>query len=77
MNFEKQNLQSTIFPPKVQTKFQAFFKVFQVAWEPWSNAPISVNRQGGNHGDSDSFLTSHPMGYDNGVQTQGQFWHLK
>ncbi len=44
-----------------------------------SNAPVSVNPQGtpmGNPGDSDSFLTSHPAGYDNGIQTQGQFWHL-
>ncbi len=43
-------------------------------------APVSVNPQWGgmdNPGDSDSFLTSHPVGYDNGVQTQEQFWHLK
>ncbi len=37
----------------------------------------SVWITGGNPGYSDSFLTSHPEGYDSGVQTQGQFWHLK
>ncbi len=39
-------------------------------------APVSVNPRGaptGNPGDSHSFLTSHPGGYDNGVLTQGQF----
>ncbi len=31
-------------------------------------SPVSVNRQSpGNHGDSDSFLTSHPDRFDNGV----------
>ncbi len=36
-------------------------------------APVSViPGVTGNPGDSDSFLTSHPGGYDNGVQTQGQ-----
>ncbi len=38
-------------------------------------APISVKPQGamGNPGDSDSFLTLHPGGYDNGAQIQGKF----
>ncbi len=31
----------------------------------------------GNPGDSDSFLIYCTGGYDNGVQTQGQFGHLK
>ncbi len=31
----------------------------------------------GNPNDSDSSITPHPGGYDNGVQTQEQFWHLK
>ncbi len=35
-------------------------------------APVSVNPQGATQG----ILTSYPGVYDNGVHTQGQFWHL-
>ncbi len=52
---------------------------------PWHKSSLShlihqsvwIPRAVGNPGDTDSFLTSHPGGYDNDVQTQGQIWHFK
>ncbi len=41
-----------------------------------SNAPVSVDPQEAPQS-TQGILTAHPGGYNNGISTQGQFWHLK
>ncbi len=55
----------------VSRAFISFILMHQSVWIPSPPPPVN------NPVDSDSFLASQPGSYGNGVQTQGQFWHLK
>ncbi len=68
---------SSLYPdqthqPSVVYYIWQYVEIPQI-FDGYGSVNVNSRRAGGNPGESDSFLTSHPGGYENGVQTQGQF----